>query len=382
MKNRFIFIYFLICLFFINLNISFADSNIINIKKNKYVSNTVYYSYVLNYLDTLFSQETVDTELKKLIDLYKLSSNPFDSVFYLKQVVLLSYKYGRYGIAKTYLEMIISEIGKDPALSKYGDYLNRLVERLTVLYNNESKTLKSSVKDLSNKELKKVYYELFRTIGEEGFENLFFMYLYTFQFDKCQILLNNIYPSYFRKRNRYYNLQNILDRYVVLFGDIYIPSMDFYSLINTNFVNINRQIDLSQNTVKLIAMYKSNIKQAREYYQQQFINRLKIMEQLLPYLHVLGLDKDFKNLYMKVTVLRRGRIPTNLDLKNINYSYAQLRKIYREALGNTITALLYELYNNIDLHKAEQMIKEIKSFNPKRYIGNNKTISYGISSYN
>jgi hypothetical protein len=128
-------------------------------------------------------------------------------------------------------------------------------------------------------------------------------------------------------------------------------------------------------------MYKKNISQSQKYYKEKFIKRLSLMETLLPYLHVIGNEKDFKNLYLKVVTLNNGRIPSNLKIENTNFNLGQLKDIYQKALGNTINVALYELYNNIDITKASIIIDELKRFKPEQYIGNTKDIEYGSQAY-
>ena len=322
---------------------------------------------LLNY-DDIYSTELYNEEFKTLNKLFALSNNKYEKIFYLYQAILILYKNGDYAeVAK--LNGRIKDLGIPSNATQLGvdisDKINKLIdEQKDFKFRADQKIVKQE-----NREIQMDFSKALKVMGDKGFDNLFHLYVYSFQFKDAKILLTKIKKNYLENPFLYDEWQYELEMFLRYFGDLTIPDVNLVHLINQDDTTKDKLFNIDKPDITYLIAYGKDIEKAQEYYKDLLLKRVDLMQRLLPFLYLTGFDERFRNLYEKVIFVTHEP-PTNLELASANFKISQLKNVYTKVLKETVYNAYYELTNNVNLKVAEDYINKIENFDPSNYIYN------------
>jgi hypothetical protein len=327
-----------------------------------------YVSPLLLSFTDVYSTELYNEEFKNLNKLFALSNNKYEKIFYLYQAILIVYKNGDYPEAAK-LNGRIKDLGLPTNVLDLATNIAHKIEKLI----DEEKDFKFRAdQNVATQEFTQIqmdYSQALKTIGDEGFSNLFHLYLYAFQFGDAKTLLTKIKKSYLEKPELYDEWQYELEMFLRYFGDMTMPSMNLVHLIHKEDVTRDKLFDINKPDVTYLIAYGKDIERGQLYYKDLLVARIDLMERLLPFLYLTGFDERFRNLYEKVIFIKHEP-PQNLELASTNYKVSQLKGIYTKVLKETVYNAYYELTNKFNIKTAEEYIRKIEDFDPANYIYN------------
>jgi hypothetical protein len=332
------------------------------------INNTPYVSpYLLMYDDT-YSTEIYKSEFVKLQKLFDLSNNKFEKIFYLYQAILVLYKNGDYPELER-LNVTLKDYGLQNNVLNLRDNIKKNIDQLEEEQIDYQLRVEEELAKQRSKQAKIDFSKAIKMIGDEGFKDLFYLFLYSFQFEEAKLLLTKIQRSYLQNPLVYDECEYQFETYVRYFGDLSIPKINLVHLINKEYIDPDKLFDINNPDVSFLIAYKKNITLAKDYYYDLLNKRIDLMEKLLPYLYFADMEYKFRDAYEKVIFVKQ-KPPSNLDLTSANFKVSQLKGVYKKVLHDTVYNAYYELANNMNLKSAEKLISEVEKFDPANYIYN------------